>query len=475
MMYLMPEGFVLLMASLVLLGGERKVEGRMRPTGFAYYGAQAAMLLAFVATLYGAPSHRVVLFDGQFVLDHLVVGLKCLMAASGLLVFLYGRDYVKQQAMPETEYYALALFSFLGMMLLVSSANLFSLFLSLECMSLPVYAMVALRRSDVHCIEAAIKYFVVGALASALLLLGMSFVFGATGAFNLFVIAQHAATLGTALGPMLVVGLVLMLAGIVFKLGAAPFHMWVPDVYEGAPTSVVLFISAAPKLAAFALLTRVLTEALPTMGVQWHMLLLWVAVASMALGNIMALVQANLKRLLAYSSVAHMGYALLAFSTATAYGEEAALFYFIAYVVMALGAFGVITLLSSDGKEVQSLNDLKGLHQRNPWLAFLMLLILFSMAGIPPIVGFIAKLRILESLIQIHEVGFAALAILFAIIGAYYYLKMVKAMYFEEAEDTTPFVYTRSKALAISLNGGLVLWLGVLPASLFSFCHWMLG
>jgi NADH-quinone oxidoreductase subunit N len=315
------------------------------------------------------------------------------------------------------------------------------------------------------------KYFITGAFASGLFLYGMSMLFGATGSLDISLIAQYAINMSSNHILLLSFGLVFALVGVLFKLGVAPFHMWVPDVYEGSPSNVTLFISSAPKIAAFALLVRLLVIALPSLSIEWHDALLVAALLSIALGNILAIVQENIKRLLAYSSVAHMGYAMLAFSVATVYGEEAALFYLIAYALMTVGAFGIIVLLSNSGFEVESISDLAGLNTKNSWLAFLMLLIMFSMAGIPPIIGFIAKMRILETLMRAHFVWAAVYALVFAIIGAYYYLRVVKIMYFEEPQREIKTYYTKPQAIALGINSLAVLAFGIYPVPLFHWCQ----
>lgn len=373
--------------------------------------------------------------------------------------------------MPVPEFYVLALLAMLGMMILVSANHLLILFLGIELFSLASYAMVALVRNDARCIEAGMKYFLLGAVATAILLYGISLIFGVTHGLNFDAIRQ-AIPAGTATPLLLTLGMIFVLAGVAFKLGIAPFHLWVPDVYEGAPTSVTLFISTAPKLAAFAALIRIVSEMLPTLATTWQPILIALAVVSMAIGNIGAIVQSNLKRLLAYSSIAHMGYLLLGLISGTARGYAAAMFYMISYSVMTLAAFGMLILLSRAGLEVENIRDLNGLNQRHPWLAFMMLITTFSLAGVPPLVGFIAKVGVLEALLQVHLIWLAVVAILFSVIGAYYYLRIVKVMYFEDtiAEVTMPKIRP-DLMTAMTINGIGILLLGVFPGWLFGLTH----
>jgi len=360
-----------------------------------------------------------------------------------------------------------------GMMVLVSAANLITLFLSMELMSLPIYAMVALMRSKMRCVEAAMKYFIIGSVASGMLLYGLSLFFGATHSLSLSQVAKAITAIPTDQHFILLFGLVFVVAGIAFKLGAAPFHMWVPDVYDGAPNSVTLLISAAPKLAAFGLATRFLLEAAPGLNIQWQEVLMVIALLSIAIGNIAAIVQNNIKRLLAYSSIAHMGYMLLGLACGTQRGEAAALFYMVTYAITSLGVFGMIILLSRADFDANEIQDFSGLGQRQPWLAFMMLLLMFSLAGIPPLVGFIAKLSILESLINVHLVLIAVIAVIFAIVGSYYYIRVVKVMYFEENSNEKTIHCNGNLILSISLNGLLILLLGIFPGQLLALCQFI--
>lgn len=413
-----------------------------------------------------------VIFSGTYIWDGMAGVLKIFVLTINFFAFLYARDYIRQRSILEGEYYILGLFSTLGMLVLVSSYSFLTVYLGLELTSLPLYAMVACQRGSATGTEAAMKYFVMGAIASAMLLYGMSMVYGATHSLNIGEIAASVLETPPLQQLILIFGLVFIIVGIAFKFGAVPFHMWVPDVYQGAPTSVTLFIGAAPKVAALGFAVRLLVDALPDLASQWQSVLIVMAVSSIALGNIVAIVQSNLKRMLSYSAIAHVGYMLLGLLTANSFGYGAAMFYMIIYAVMSLGAFALLILMSKNGVDVEKIHDLKGLNARSPWLAFMMLLVMFSMAGIPPTVGFFAKLGILEALVNVHKVWLASFALVFAIIGAYYYLNVVKVMYFEEPEDTSPIIASFDTKVAISINGLAMLGLGLFPSGLIEACRY---
>jgi NADH-quinone oxidoreductase subunit N len=464
-----PELFMLIMACIALLAG---LFSKKNGVTICYILVQLALLgtTLWVLCFYHQPT--IISFHGSVILDPLAVVLKAAICLISFMVFWYSRDYVREYIPHyQLEYYVLGLFSVLGTLVLVSAYNFLTLFLGVELFSLPVYAMIALRRDSAICTEAAMKYFIISAIASGMLLYGLSMLYGATQTIELSAVAKAAASASLSQQMILSLGLVFVIVGIAFKLGAVPFHMWVPDVYEGAPSSVTLFIASAPKIAGLALALRLLVDALPSLHVQWHELLVVIALLSMALGNIVAIVQTNFKRMLAYSSIAQIGYMLLGLLSATPDGYAAATFYMISYSIMVLGAFGMLLLLSRSGFEAKWIRDFQGLNSRDPWLAFMMLLILFSMAGIPPIVGFMAKVSVLEALISVHQVWLAVAALLFAIIGAYYYIYVVKVMYFESPQDTTPVVCPLNMRLAISLNGLAVLLLGLFPGTLFNICR----
>jgi len=331
--------------------------------------------------------------------------------------------------------------------------------------------MVAMKREDRNASEAAIKYFVMGALASGMLLYGVSLIYGVTGALDLHVIAQSILISANQSYTVLVLGLIFIVIGSLFKLGGAPFHMWVPDVYQGAPTSVTIFVSAAPKLAAFAMTLRLLAEMLPALYTQWQPLLIVVAILSMGIGNLLAIAQSSIKRMLAYSGISHIGYMTLGILTGTLAGYSAALFYIVAYVFMTLAGFSMLVLLSRQGFECENLEDLRGLNNRSPWLAFMMLLVMFSMAGLPPLVGFFAKLAVFEAVIAVHLVWLAVLAIVFAIIGLYYYLRVVKIMYFDAPTSHELISWQLDMRLVISFNSLALLLFGIFPSALLTLCH----
>jgi len=344
-------------------------------------------------------------------------------------------------------------------------------------MSLSLYALVAIRRDHAVSTEAAMKYFILGALASGFLLYGISMLYGATGSLDLNEVAAAIAS-GAVNKPVLVLGVVFVVAGLAFKLGVVPFHMWVPDVYQGAPTAVTLLLGGAPKLATFAITIRLLVEALPALSIDWQQMLTILAVLSMAIGNVTAIMQTNIKRMLAYSTISQMGFVLLGLLSGVVTAEDgsvtngygAALFYSITYVLTTLGVFGVIMLLSRAGFEAENIDDFKGLNQRSPWFAFVMLLFMFSLAGVPPVVGFYAKLSVLQGVLATGQIWLAIFAVLFSLIGAYYYLRIVKVMYFDEPADTAVIEASPDVRVALSVNGIAVLVLGLLPGPLMTAC-----
>jgi NADH-quinone oxidoreductase subunit N len=363
----------------------------------------------------------------------------------------------------------LTMFATLGMMVMVSANHFLTLYLGLELLSLSLYAMVALQRDSAQATEAAMKYFILGALASGLLLYGMSMLYGATGTLELNAVSD-AISQGVQNPSLLTFGLVFIVSGLAFKLGVVPFHMWVPDVYQGAPTPMTMLIGSAPKLAAFAFVTRILVEGMQPLAEHWSIMLIILALGSMAIGNITAIAQTNLKRMFAYSTIAHMGFMLLGLLSGDIEGYGSAMFYTVVYVLMSLGAFGMIMLLSREGFEADKLSDFKGLAQRSPWLAFMMLLLMFSMAGVPPTVGFYAKFSVLNAVVQAGHLWLAVAAVLFSLIGAFYYLRIVKLMYFDAPESHAPIVFRQETTLLISANSLAVLLLGLLPGALMSIC-----
>ena len=395
----------------------------------------------------------------------------------GFFAFAYAREYIEARKIPVSEYYLLGLFSILGMSIMVSAYSFLSIYLGLELLSLPLYAMVAMNRESSLSTEAAMKYFVLGALASGMLLYGISLLYGVTGSIQLNTVAD---VLNAHQNLVAVAAMIFVMGGLIFKFGAVPFHMWVPDVYQGAATPTTLFIASAPKVAAFAITLRILAQSMPSLEVYWVQILIVISVMSMLFGNLLAIAQTNIKRMLAYSSIAHIGYTLLGIVAGpnSTLGYSSAMFYIATYVLVAAGAFAIITIMSRDGIELDNLEDYRGLNARNPWLAFMMMLLLFSMAGVPPMVGFFAKLGLLEALVQAHLVWLAVFALLFALIGVYYYLRVVMLMYFEEpveAVANTPIIVSSDMMAAISLNGVAALLLGLLPSFFIDICRLSVG
>ncbi len=418
-------------------------------------------------------------FNGLYVTDELSHLLKIASYIAVAVTLVYGRVYAQlRDMMRGGELYVLTLFALLGQMVMISSGNLISIYLGLELMSLALYALIALRRDNVVATEAAMKYFVLGALASGFLLYGMSMVYGATGHLDLAEISKVIAA-GKAEKLALVFGIVFVVSGLAFKLGAVPFHMWVPDVYQGSPTAVTLILGGAPKLAAFAMTLRVLVDGLHGLAADWQPMLMILAVLSLAIGNLTAIAQTNFKRMLAYSTISHMGFVLLGLMSGSVVGKPelassaygASLFYMLTYVLTTLASFGIVLLLSRQGFECEHIDDLKGLNRRSPWHAAIVLLLMFSLAGIPPLVGFYAKLAVLQALVSAGHVTLAVIAVLFSLIGAFYYLRVVKVVYFDEpAADAAPMSATCGQRGVLSVNGLLILVLGLLPGGLMALC-----
>ncbi|MFY0475590.1 NADH-quinone oxidoreductase subunit NuoN [Achromobacter marplatensis] len=418
-------------------------------------------------------------FHGLYVTDELSHLLKIASYIAVGATLVYGRVYAQVRDMLKGgELYVLTLFALLGQMVMISSGNLISIYLGLELMSLALYALIALRRDDVVATEAAMKYFVLGALASGFLLYGMSMVYGSTGHLDLAEISKVIAA-GKAEKMALVFGIVFLVSGLAFKLGAVPFHMWVPDVYQGSPTAVTLILGGAPKLAAFAITLRLLVDGLHGLAADWQPMLMILAVLSLAIGNLTAIAQTNFKRMLAYSTISHMGFVLLGLMSGSVAGKPelssaaygASLFYMLTYVLTTLASFGIVLLLSRQGFECEQIDDLKGLNRRSPWHAAIVLLLMFSLAGIPPLVGFYAKLAVLQALISAGHVTLAVIAVLFSLIGAFYYLRVVKVVYFDEpAADAAPIAATCGQRGLLSINGAMMLVLGLLPGGLMALC-----
>ena len=461
----LPEIIVLAMACAILL-----IDVIFKDSKVSYALTLVTLLLASLVTAFTASPTTQYTFSGQFVDDAMGDVLKLMGYFATLAVVIYSRNYLSDRGLLRGEYFVLALFALLGMMVMISANNFLVLYVGLELLSLSLYAMVAFQRDSAVATEAAMKYFVLGALASGLLLYGMSLIYGLTGTLDL---PQMAAVLqqGVTDNLILAFGLVFLVAGLGFKLGVAPFHMWVPDIYQGAPSAVTLFIASAPKLAAFAFTMRILVDGLqPAIG-DWQGMLAVMAVLSLAIGNLAAIMQTNIKRMLAYSTISHMGFLLLGVLSGTFGGYSASLFYAITYVLMSLGAFGMVVYLSQGGFEAAELDDYKGLNQSHPWLAAVLGMLMFSMAGIPPFVGFYAKLAVLQSLVGSGWTWLAVVAVMFSLVGAFYYLRMVKFMYFDSPKAEPLVVKPAGDIQALlSVNGLAVLALGVAPHGLIALC-----
>ena len=468
-----PELVVLVMACVILIA-DLFVSDERRIVSYAL--TQATLAGCFLITYLTAAIEPVTTFSDMFVDDLMADVLKLLVYVAAMVMLVYSRPYLTARGLFRGEFFVLVLFATLGMMVMISANHLLTLYLGLELLTLALYAMVALQRDSAAATEAAMKYFVLGALASGMLLYGMSMLYGATGTLGIAQIAE-AVLAGSASDVALVFALVFVVAGIGFKLGAVPFHMWVPDVYHGAPTAVTVFIGSAPKLAAFAFMMRLLVQGLGAEQLleEWSQMLMVMAAASLAIGNVTAIVQSNLKRMLAYSTIGHMGFLLLGILAGDLVGYGAGMFYVVVYVMMNLGAFGMILLLSRAGFEAENLDDFKGLNQRSPWYAFLMLLLMFSMAGVPPTVGFYAKLAVLQAVISVGawwSIPLAVWAVLFSLIGAYYYLRLVKLMYFDAPVDTAPIAPRLDVRIVLSVNGLAMLAFGIFPEWLMSWCSY---
>ncbi|CAN5328010.1 NADH-quinone oxidoreductase subunit NuoN [soil metagenome] len=423
---------------------------------------------ALVTATYGVETRTLALGD-TFVADRMGDVLKLFAYAVVATVFLYSRDYLRQTGMFRGEYYVLGLFGLLGIMVMISAHSMLTIYLGLELLALSQYALVAFDRKSPVAAESAMKYFVLGAIASGTLLYGMSILYGISGTLDLAELAGRLTGAG-ALQPAELFALAFVVVGIAFKFGAVPFHMWLPDVYHGAPTSVTLYVGTAPEIAAFALAFRLLAEGLTGLQEGWQDMLVVLAVLSMALGNVVAIAQTNLKRMLAYSAISHVGFLLLGFVAATPGGYEAAMFYTIAYAIMASGAFGMIILLSRSGFEADRLEDFRGLNARSPWFAAMMLILMFSMAGVPPFLGFYAKVAVFSAAIEAGYAWLAALGIALSVVGAFYYLRIVKLMYFDEPVDTAPLEAGLDMRATLSVNALAVLALGIFPAGLLALC-----
>jgi len=463
----MPEIFLLVMTCTLLIA-DLFLSDKNRT--LTYLLAQISLLGAVLITFAQMGTQNTSGFSGSFVRDEMGDILKIFIYVVTAVVFLYSRQYLQVRNQFKGEFYALGLFGVLGMMIMVSAHSFLTIYLGLELLSLSLYSMVALNRDSEVSTEAAMKYFVLGAIASGMLLYGMSMIYGMTGSLYIPEISAYIGSHGVD-SMILSFGLVFVVVGLAFKLGAVPFHMWVPDIYHGAQTPVTLYIGAAPKIAAFAMVMRLLVDGMEAMHVDWQQMLIILSVLSLALGNIVAIAQVNLKRMLAYSTISHVGFLLLGIIAAGPDGYSASMFYVLIYALTSTGAFGMIILLSRAGFEADSLDDYKGLNERSKWYAFIMLLIMFSMAGVPPTVGFFAKLWVLEAVLDADLAWLAVVAVLFSVIGAYYYIRIVKLMYFDKSDHDSIITADVDLKVVVSVNGLLMLVLGLFPGALMTVCQ----
>jgi NADH-quinone oxidoreductase subunit N len=423
---------------------------------------------AFVTASNGVAA-RVSAFDGAFVADPMGDVLKLFAYGTVAVAFMYSHDYLRRRGLFKGEYFILGLSALLGIMVMISAGSLVTMYLGVELLSLSLYAMVAFDRDSGIAAESAMKYFVLGAIASGTLLYGFSIIYGVTGTLQLDELALAIREVGPEkIG--LIFGLTFIIAGVAFKFGAVPFHMWVPDVYHGAPTPVTLFIGSAPKIASFVLAIRVLAEGLDAMLASWQGMLIALSVLSMIIGNVVAIAQLNLKRMLAYSTISHVGFILLGILAGTVEGYRAAMFYTLTYVIMAIGSFGMILLLSREGFEADRLDDFRGLNRKSPWFAAVMMMLMFSTAGVPPFVGFWAKIAVLGAVVNVDLTWLAAIAVLLSVVAAFYYLRVVKLMYFDEPADSAAVEGGGTVRMLLTANGLAVLVLGIFPGALMDLC-----
>ncbi|MDZ7840643.1 MAG: NADH-quinone oxidoreductase subunit NuoN [Gammaproteobacteria bacterium] len=464
---LIPEMFVAGMACVILVV-DLYLRDSQRIATFVL--SVATLVVAAVLCIWDSGTSSRVVMNGMFVDDSFADVLKAAISLLTAVVFIYSRDYAIKRDFFRGEYFVLGLFAVVGMFVMVSAAHLLTLYLGLELLSLCLYVMVAFRRDSAWSSEAAMKYFVLGAIGSGMMLYGMSLLYGLTGSLNMeeirLAIAAHPTN-----DLVLILGLIFVLVSMAFKLGAVPFHMWVPDVYQGAPTAATLFVSTAPKIAAFAMMIRLLAGTLGDLHDAWGDMVIVMALLSIAIGNTIAIAQANLKRMLAYSAISHMGFMLLGVLTGTAAGYSAAMFYVLVYAFVGMGGFGMIVLLSRAGFEAEEMDDWKGLNRAHPWYAFLMLLLMISMAGIPPTIGFFAKLNVFQVVIEAGLVWVAVVAVLFAVVGAFYYLRVIKLMYFDEPVGDAPVVDTpQDTRVLLGINACAVVLLLPVIAPIQAMC-----
>jgi NADH-quinone oxidoreductase subunit N len=473
-----PLALLLVLACVVAMADLFVRDPQRRVT---YWLAQLSLLAVLILSLaYFDNGFTIYAMQRMLVADPMGHLLGVFATLAAMVSLAYARPYAADRDMLKGELFSLSMFSLLGILVMLAANNFLIVYLGVELMSLSLYALTAMRRDDIGATEAAMKYFVLGALSSGFLLYGLSMMYGATGSLDLGEVYKAIGT-GQINRAVLSLGTVFVVAGLAFKLGAVPFHMWVPDVYQGSPTGVTLMIGAAPKLAAFAITIRLLVEGMIGLGLEWQQMLVFLSLASMVLGNLAAIAQTNLKRMLAYSTIAQIGFMLLGLcptvvnlnTISAANGYSSSLFYVITDVLTTLGTFGTILLLSRHGHEADRIDDFRGLARRSPWFAGVMAIFMFSLAGIPPTVGFYAKLAVLQALVSTNVAGFiwlAAIAVVLSLLGAYYYLRVVKVMYFDEPVDTRPIEARGDVRALLSANGAAILLLGILPGGLMALC-----
>ncbi len=465
----LPEMVMLAMTCLVLVVDLFLPQEKR---GFTLLLTVATLMLTIAAVVLVAPVGSVSSFGGSFVLDQLAVVLKIATCGVSILVFVYSRDYLIDHDIYRGEYYVLGLFATLGMMVMISAHSFLLVYLGLELLSLSLYAMIAFNRNSLIASESAMKYFVLGAMASGLLLYGISIFYGVTGTLDINQVSAAVNAQITQNPVALAFALTFIVVGLAFKLGAVPFHMWLPDIYQGSPTSVTLFIGTAPKIAGFAMTIRLMVDGLSDLQLDWSQMLIALAIASMAIGNIIAIAQTNFKRMLAYSTISHVGFILLGILSGTANGFASAMFYTLTYAITSSVAFGVLIMLNRKGFEAENISDLSGLNDNNPWYAALLAIAMFSMAGVPPTVGFYAKLVVLQSVVQVDILWLAVLAVLFSVIGLFYYLRVIKVMYFDAplAEQVTTVKEALDVRVLLGANSLSLILLGIFPSTLMAYC-----
>ncbi len=473
-----PEILLVLMGCVIALADLFVTDPARRPTYWLTQITIAAFGLLHLCAFNAGET--IYAMQNMVVSDPMGHLLGAFSALATMVSLVYARPYAASREMLKGELFTLSIFSLLGISVMLSANNFLVVYLGLELMTLSLYALVALRRDHAISTEAAMKYFVLGALASGFLLYGLSMMYGATGSLSISEVFKVVSA-GVPNKSVLVFGVVFIVAGLAFKLGAAPFHMWVPDVYQGAPTAITLLIGAAPKLAAFAITVRLLIEGMIGMAVEWQQMLLVLAMMSLVIGNLAAIAQTNLKRLLAYSTIAQMGFMLLGLASGVASGTTqngqnaygSAMFYSVTYVLTTLGTFGMVMLLSRAGHEAEEIKDLAGLAKRSPWYALVMTIFMFSLAGIPPTAGFYAKLAVLQAVVATGVplyIGLAIAAVVLSLIGAFYYLRVIKVMFFDEPADASPIGAPADARIVMSINGAAVLVFGLLPGGLMAWC-----